>query len=214
MKGAEFTVLVRNLAGHKLPTAHPSRRVWLHVRMVEARTGRVFFESGAHDERGRILGADGAPLPSEAAGGPIRPHVREVQSADDVPIWQSVMKDGAGKPVFLALQAEGYLKDNRLLPRGWKADGPDAASTAPVGVADDADFEAGGDAVIYPVIVPETARGEYRIEVRLLYQVLSPRFAAELFETDAPEVAAFRRMYEAADPRPEVLAATVLRVTR
>jgi hypothetical protein len=32
----EFDVVVKNLAGHKLPTAYPSRRAWLHVRVRDA----------------------------------------------------------------------------------------------------------------------------------------------------------------------------------
>jgi hypothetical protein len=214
VKGAEFTVRVRNLAGHKLPTAHPSRRLWLHVRVRAARTGAVLFESGAFDERGRILGPDSAPLPGEAAGGPVLPHVREVTAPEQVPVYEAVLRGADGEPTFLALQSAGFLKDNRLLPDGWRADGPDAVHTAPVGVGGDEDFTGGGDAVIYMVTVPESARGEYVIEARLLYQVLAPRFAAELFRTDHEAVAAFRRMYEAADPRPEVVASATLRVTR
>ena len=45
-----FEVAVRNLAGHKLPTAYPSRRVWLHVRVRDA-AGRTVFESGALDRQ-------------------------------------------------------------------------------------------------------------------------------------------------------------------
>src|SRR4029077_13523870 len=39
-------VVVENLGGHKLPTAYPSRRVWLHV-VVRDGGGRAMFESGA-----------------------------------------------------------------------------------------------------------------------------------------------------------------------
>ncbi len=44
--GVAVEVHVENLGGHKLPTAYPSRRAWLHIVMRDA-SGRVVFESGA-----------------------------------------------------------------------------------------------------------------------------------------------------------------------
>ena len=43
--GLRFDVEVSNQAGHKIPSAYPSRRSWLHVR-VEDGAGSVVFESG------------------------------------------------------------------------------------------------------------------------------------------------------------------------
>ncbi len=44
-------ISIANLAGHKLPTAYPSRRVWLHVTVRDA-AGAPVFESGRfEDER-------------------------------------------------------------------------------------------------------------------------------------------------------------------
>src|SRR5690348_14606139 len=48
---------VENLSGHKLPTAYPSRRAWLHV-IVRDRNDRVVFESGKLNPDGSIEGND------------------------------------------------------------------------------------------------------------------------------------------------------------
>ena len=42
----QLDLFVQNRGGHKLPTAFPSRRAWLHVT-VRDRDRRIVFESGA-----------------------------------------------------------------------------------------------------------------------------------------------------------------------
>src|SRR5262249_8092307 len=51
----EAVVAVENLGGHKLPTAYPSRRVWLHVTVRDP-SGQTIFESGALGRNGSIQG--------------------------------------------------------------------------------------------------------------------------------------------------------------
>lgn len=211
--GAEslhVVVRVDNLAGHKFPTGHSSRRAWLRVRVRDLEGG-ILFASGECDGKGRILGADGQPLPWEGAGGPLFPHRATVSGAGEVQVYEAVLARGDGAVALSGATATGWAKDNRLLPLGWSADHADAAATAPVGTKEDADFRAGGDLVTYEI----PWKGEhprYVVEVALLYQPLSARYAAELFASDAPDVARFRRMYEAADRAPEVVAEARLEV--
>ena len=63
---------VENLGGHKLPTAYPSRRVWLHVT-VRDRNGRIVFESGAIEPSGAIRGND-----NDADASRFEPHYAEI----------------------------------------------------------------------------------------------------------------------------------------
>ena len=48
-------LLVQNLAGHKFPAGFPSRRAWLHIRVIDS-TQAVVFESGAVSNNGAITG--------------------------------------------------------------------------------------------------------------------------------------------------------------
>ncbi|MCA9659542.1 MAG: hypothetical protein KC486_14440, partial [Myxococcales bacterium] len=120
---------------------------------------------------------------------------------------ESVMGDVDAKPVFRLLQGTDYLKDNRLLPKGWNPGHPDAPKVAPVGVDGDADFTGGGDVTRYRVNAPAAA-GPYTIDVELCYQTLGARFAAELFAIDVSEVRAFERMFKEADRKPVIVGAS------
>src|SRR5262249_44925279 len=104
------TVVVENAGGHKLPTAYPSRRAWIHV-VVRDRDGRVVFESGALRPDGSVQGNDNDADPTK-----FEPHYTEVRSADEVQIYESILGDANGGVTTGLLTATQYLKDNRLLP--------------------------------------------------------------------------------------------------
>ncbi len=195
-------VVVTNLAGHKLPTAHPTRRVWLSVVVRDA-AGAVVFASGVVDASGRLLGANGEPLPSELAAGPLRRHVDRLVSGDEVASWEAVMADVGGRPVHTLVRGADWWRDDRLLPAGWAPDHAEAARTAPTGVAGDADFRPGSDTVHVDVAVPD---GPLTVEVALLHQTLGARWLAELLTHDTPEVQALWELLVASDRTPDVLA--------
>ncbi len=199
-------VRINNLTGHKLPTAFPSRRAWLRLEIRDT-SGHVLFASGQFDQAGRITDADGHVLDSELAGGPIQPHFSRITKPAEVQIYESVMADKNGKVTFTLLHGARYFKDNRLLPRGWNSEHPDAAATAPVGVADDGDFRDGEDVVLYEVPVDDS--GPMTIHLSLHYQSIGIRHVGEVFTFDTPEVKSFKRMYDAADRAPETLGQAV-----
>ncbi len=103
---------VENLAGHKFPTAYPSRRAWLHLTVRDA-AGRVVFESGAFSPDGRIVGNN-----NDADASRFEPHYTQIDRADQVQVYESVMVDPAGRVTTGLLNGARYVKDNRLLPRG------------------------------------------------------------------------------------------------
>lgn len=177
-------VAVTNLAGHKLPTAYPSRRAWLHVTVTDA-AGAVVFESGAINPDGSITGNDNDADPARYES-----HHREVTSAEQVQIYEPILAGPDGEVTTGLLTAVRYVKDNRLLPRGFDKSTahPDVAVYGDA--AADPDFTAGGDRVRYRLDVAG-ATGPFTVDAELRYQPIGYRWARNLATVDAPEPRAF-----------------------
>ncbi|HTR37278.1 MAG TPA: hypothetical protein VMH80_15340 [Bryobacteraceae bacterium] len=194
----EADIAVQNLGGHKLPTAYPSRRVWLHVSVRDA-NGKCIFESGAINPQGMIEGND-----NDADAGRYEPHYTEIRSPDQVQIYEAIMGDSAGKPTTGLLNAIGYLKDNRLLPSGFDKSKADKDVAVHGAAANDPDFTGGGDRIRYSIAVAGAA-GPFRVEAELWYQPLAYRWAANLRQYDAFEPRRFIGYYEALAPGSAVM---------
>lgn len=191
-----FDVKVENLTGHKFPSGYPARRAWLRVNV---RAGsQTLFDSGGFDERGRLRGvADELGLP----------HFDTIERPEQVQVYELVAADADGRATTSLRAMTRPIKDNRLLPRGWKRDGPHAEQTAPVGVKDD-DFSGGGDLVTYRVALPPETQ-DLIATVWLHYQPIPPHWVEALRAARSPDAATFMEMYDAADPRPETAALTI-----
>src|SRR5436305_274479 len=142
---AELTV--QNLSGHKFPTAYPSLRAWLHVT-VKDRNGKAVFESGALNPDGSIQGNDNDADPLR-----FEPHYTEVNNKDQVQIYEDIMVGANNMPTTGLLTAVRFVKDNRLLPKGWVKANADPRTLPQGGAANDADFTGGSDKIIYSVPV-------------------------------------------------------------
>jgi hypothetical protein len=183
-------VVVRNKNGHKLPTAFPSRRAWLHF-VVRDFNGQPVFESGALKPDGSITGNDNDEDPTR-----YEPHYNEIRSADQVEIYESILGDDEGHVTTGLLAGVRYLKDNRLLPDGFdkRTAGPDIAV---VGDAlNDPAFTGGGHRVRYFAPL-RTAMGPFTIEAELWYQPIGYRWANNLKPYDhAPEPHRFNNYFD------------------
>jgi hypothetical protein len=186
---ATFTVIVENLTGHKLPTGYPSRRAWLHVTARDT-TGQVLFESGAVAPTGAI--ADNANDQDPAR---YEPHYDEIRSADQVQIYESVMVDITGTPTTGLLQGVRYVKDNRLLPRGFDKSTASADVAVHGAATTDTDFQSGGDRVRYAIDVSK-AQGPITLETELRFQTISFRWAHNLASYAAAETKRFASYYD------------------
>ena len=187
----EADLVVENLGGHKLPTAYPSRRAWLHITVRDA-AQRTVFESGALNADGSIRGNDNDADPAR-----FEPHYSTIQSPDQVEIYEAIMGGADGKLTTGLLTAVRYLKDNRLLPHGFNKQTA-AADVAVVGEAlTDANFTGAGDRVHLAIPVP-AGNAPYEITAELLYQPIAYRWANNLKAyASAAEPRRFNSYYDA-----------------
>ena len=183
-----FDITVSTLTGHKFPTSYPSRRVWLHVTVEDA-NGQVIFESGGVSNDGAISGNDNDADPLA-----FEPHYAEIASPEQVQIYEAIMQDVYGNVTTVLLSASAYVKDNRLLPIGFDKT---AASNdiAPQGDAlADNDFVGGADKVAYRIDTGN-AEGPFTVEVELLYQSISYRWAQNVSAYDTEPAQTFSAYY-------------------
>jgi hypothetical protein len=186
----ETAVVVENLGGHKLPTAYPSRRAWLHV-IVKDRSGHAAFESGAIHDDGSIQGND-----NDADAQKFEPHYDEIRTADQVQVYEAIMAGPDGGITTGLLTAIEYVKDNRLLPHGFNKAGATKDVHVVGGAASDANFTGAGDRVRYSIAVGN-AEGPFTVEAELLYQPVGYRWANNLKKYDAFEPRRFNGYYDA-----------------
>jgi cytochrome c551/c552 len=204
----EFDVSIKNLGGHKLPTAYPSRRVWLHVRVHDA-TGRTVFESGAVGPNGLIDGNDNDVDPLK-----YEPHYSEIRQPQDVQIYESIMAGADGRPTTGLLTAVQFIKDNRLLPRGFDKTSAEADIAVRGDAFRDRDFTGGGDRTQFSIEVGASS-GPFEIQAQLYYQPISFRWAQNLQSYEAAETRRFVSYFNAMSAgSAEVLARTTVKFRR
>lgn len=169
----QFSVKVTNHSGHKFPTSIPIRRAWLHVTVTNTANQSIIFESGAMNDNYQIIGVDDSPTSV------YQEHHEEIDDASEVQVYEAIMRDTAGNQTYTLLNASSYIKDNRLLPTGYKSTTP--ANAQPYGKAiDDDDFVGGSDTVVYEVEnLPDS---EYEVTVTLKYQTVSYGFMQDLYK--------------------------------
>ncbi len=205
----EVKVAVKNISGHKFPTAYPSRRAWLKLELTD-NSGTPVFASGKWDaSTGEINNLDA----------PYEKHHDIITSEDQVQIYQTIMKDVNGNVTYTLLKGADYIKDNRIPPVGFTSSGPYADSIKVLGLAaNDPNFNISGttegsgvDTVTY-IISSLNSNENYSLNIDLLYQSVTPRYIEDLFQYDTPEVNKFKNYYNQADKSPVVISSLNLNV--
>ncbi|HEX4773450.1 MAG TPA: hypothetical protein VH351_21645 [Bryobacteraceae bacterium] len=169
----EADVVVVNKNGHKLPTAFPSRRAWLHF-VVHDKLGRTIFESGALNPDGSIPGNDNDLDPTRYEA-----HYRTINSPEQVQIYESILGDNNGRVTTGLLAGVRYLKDNRLLPKGFDKRTAEHDVAVLGDALNDPEFTGGQDRVRYAIAIG-TATGPFTIAAELWYQPIGYRWANNL----------------------------------
>jgi hypothetical protein len=182
-------VVISNLAGHKLPSAYPSRRTWIHLT-VRDHGGNTIFESGRFDPDGSIVANDNDADPSR-----FEPHYDAIDNPEQVQIYEAIMGEPDGSVTTVLLSAASYLKDNRLLPDGFDKSTADQNIAVRGGAIDDRDFIGGEDRVAYLVVVSD-AEGPFVVEAELWYQPIAYRWARNLGDQRAEEIDRFISYYD------------------
>jgi hypothetical protein len=177
-----FEVTVVNRTGHKLPTAYPSRRAWLHVS-VRDQHGTIVFESGHLNADGSIAGNDNDLDPLK-----FEPHYPIISRPDQVEIFEPILGDKQGQVTTGLLSAVDYLKDNRILPSGFDKATAEHDIRVVGDAASDAKFVGGSARTRYEVQTNGSA-GPYHVEAELWYQPIGFRWAHNLehYKADEPQ---------------------------
>ncbi len=184
-----IAIRIDNLAGHKLPTGYPSRRSWIHFTVRDS-GGQLVFESGRLKSTGSIAGNNNDDDP-----GRYEPHYDEITEPDEVQIYESVMVDPQGRITTGLLSAVNFVKDNRLLPRGFDKTSAGEAIAVHGAANSDSDFGGGSDTVRYTVDITDRS-APFSVHATLWYQPIGFRWANNLKAYDAPETNRFVEYFD------------------
>ena len=191
----EASVRIENLAGHSLPSGVAFRRAFIAFEVLDSK-GDVIWASGRTNSLGAILnGTSDEVLATEFFYDPVtkkqvfQPHHTVITDESQVQIYEELMANGDGKITTSFVGGDHALKNNRLLPRGWRRDGPFANVTGPHGDAErDPEYinksgSTGADVVTYRIPFNEKTRGAVAVMAVLYYQSIPPYYLKERFTT-------------------------------
>ena len=217
LNGNQLTAVVdvQNKVGHRFPSGVGFRRAFLELLVVEAQedgSEKIVWASGRTDENGLLIDSDDSRLKTEffereTAGGAqlYQPHHQVIKTQDQVQVYETLLHTSAHEFTTSFIRGSYTIKDNRLLPKGWKAEGPDPAlsgaylkATHP-GEASKKDPRyvdgSGSDEVTYEIELPTGIdTGKLAVRATMYYQAIPPYFLKALFD-NAPNGKATQRLH-------------------
>lgn len=209
-------VLIENLAGHRFPTGVGFRRAFVELSVTipsaDSDSRKILWSSGRTNEVGVLVDQQGKALPEESFAKDengkqaYHPHYSVIRSQDQVQVYETLLRDNAGAFTTSFVHGCERVKDNRLLPRGWSADGPSPEALSGVYLAATHPGEmskrdpeymdgSGTDRIRYEIELPgEFNSSDLQVEAKLYYQAIPPYFLQALFDA-VPEGPATRRLH-------------------
>jgi Cytochrome P460 len=189
----EAKIHIENLAGHSFPSGVAFRRAFLTFEALDDK-GNVVWASGRTNSVGAIVkGTTEEVLPTEFFFDSVtrkqvyQPHYQVITDETQAQIYEEVIADTEGKITTSFVGLDQPLKNNRLLPKGWRRDGPLAEFTGPHGDAEkDPDYDgksgaAGADNITYRIPLNQRTRGIVTVRVTLNYQSIPPYYLQQRF---------------------------------
>jgi len=208
-------VVVKNKVGHRFPSGVGFRRAFIEFTVTMDGNGssdpRILWSSGRTDELGILVDSKGRRLPTEFfdevdGKQSYQKHHEVITSPQQVQIYETLLEDHHQHRITTSfVHGCDTIKDNRLLPRGWREEGPSPAlkgfflkSTMPGPVAaTDARYQdgSGSDRTRYRVKLPAGIDPTtLKVKATLYYQSMPPYFLKALFE-GAPDGKATQRLH-------------------
>ena len=189
----EATVRVENLAGHSLPSGVAFRRAFIAFEVLDQK-GEVVWASGRTNSVGAIVkGTSNEVLATEFFYDPVtrkqvyQPHHSIISDESQVQIYEELVANKKGVITTSFVGLDKPLKNNRLLPKGWRRDGPMAEFTSPHGNAEhDPEYvnnsgATGSDRITYRIPLSEKTQGAVAVMAVLYYQSIPPYYLRERF---------------------------------
>ena len=197
---AYIQLSIQNKTGHKLPSGYPSRLAWIQVILTDYYTGDTMYQNGVMDAQGHIAGRNE----------PYEPHYEISRSSEEVQIYEMVMSDISGHLTTRLNAAFEPLKDNRLLPLGFRRTHHSYDTIAIWGNASNDlqyndESNKGLDLIEYRIPL-EGNSGLANLSVHFNYHTFPSRWMEDLFRHDSLEyVGQFKSMYEGYEDFVEVI---------
>jgi cytochrome c553 len=192
---------ITNLAGHKIPTSYPSRRIFVELLATNSQHDTL-FHSGKMDADFNLI--------NESVD--YEPHYNLINQQEQVQIYEMVMGDVNGDLTTVLERAYIHLKDNRLPPKGFTKTHISYDTTKIVGQAlFDSDFntisglEGSGSDIIHYRIPLDDITDQLLIEARIYYQTVSNKWLQEMFTHSSDEIDLFKSMYTNTDKSPVLM---------
>jgi hypothetical protein len=208
-------VTIQNKVGHRFPSGVSFRRAFVELAVLdESRKPEdaVVWMSGRTNELGILVDSTGHPLPTEfferdaKTGHPTyQRHHQLITSPDQVQIYEVLLHNEKEEITTSFIHGCHIIKDNRLLPVGWRREGHDPALTGyflkatypgPEAIKDPQYTDgSGSDQLVYRIKLPsDVNRSQLSVRATLYYQSMPPYFLQTLFTT-SPEGPATRRLH-------------------
>jgi hypothetical protein len=213
VKRNKLTVSVTstNLTGHRLPSGVAFRRAFLELLVMDG--NEVIWGSGRTNSVGVIVDGNGRHLKSEFLpdSNTYQPHYQKITREDQVQIYEELNQNIDKEFTTSFIHRVYPIKDNRLLPKGWRAashfkDQGEVIfqfmeATDPEHVGNDPDYMdqgpsfPGQDKVVYEITLPYSIEEcDLSVKATMYSQAIPPYWLHQRFSI-APKGEATKRLY-------------------